>query len=321
MKMLTIRRAKADGLEEISRDVAADLLRRADSNLWLHFDSPDQEELRFLQKNLKIHDLIMEDIVHQNQRPKLDSFDDYVYLAVHPLQRKESWQIEPSELDLLLGRSWIVSVHYGPLPGLIDNSHLHDRIPLALGRGPDFMLYTLLDLVVDAYFPLLDEIEDEIDSLEDRLLARGSAIDINRLLALKRSLVRIRRAVSPQREVFNQLTRHDFPFIRPEHLVYFRDVYDHLIRIVEELDSLRDILSSVLEIYLASTSNQLNVTMKRLTAWGTIFIVVTAIAGIYGMNFKYMPELEWRYGYFVILALMTVISLGLYFYFKKKGHL
>jgi magnesium transporter len=319
--MLIIRRSKADDLEEIERDAAADLLRRGDSYLWLHFDTPKEEEIRFLQENLKIHDLTVEDIVHQNQRPKLDPFGDYVYLAVHPLLRKKSRQIEPSELDLLLGKSWIVSVHYGPLPGLIENSHLHDRIPLALGRGPDFLLYTLLDLVVDAYFPLLDEIEDEIDTLEDRLLTKGSPIDINRLLALKRSLVRIRRAVSPQREVFNQLTRHDFPFMRPEYLVYFRDVYDHLIRIIEELDSLRDILSSMLEIYLASTSNQLNATMKRLTAWGTIFIVVTAIAGIYGMNFKYMPELEWRYGYFAILALMTGISIGLYLYFKKTGQL
>jgi len=284
--MLTIRRSKADGFEEIGRDVAADLLRRGDSYLWLHFDKPKEEEIRFLQETLKIHDLTVEDIVHQNQRPKLDSFDNYVYLAVHPLLRKEAWKIEPSELDLLLGKSWIVSVHYGPLPGLIENSHLHDRIPRALGHRPDFLLYTLLDLIVDAYFPLLDEIEDEIGRVEDRLLGKGSVININRLLALKRSLVRIRRAVSPQREVFNQLTRHDFPCIRPEYLVYFRDVYDHLIRIVEELDSLRDILSSVMEVYLASMSNQLNATMKRLTAWGTIFIVITAIAGIYGMNFN-----------------------------------
>ena len=319
--MLTIRRSKADGFEEIGRDVAADLLRRGDSYLWLHFDKPKEEEIRFLQETLKIHDLTVEDIVHQNQRPKLDAFDNYVYLAVHPLLRKEAWKIEPSELDLLLGKSWIVSVHYGPLPGLIENSHLHDRIPHALGHGPDFLLYTLLDLIVDAYFPLLDEIEDEIGRVEDRLLGKGSVININRLLALKRSLVRIRRAVSPQREVFNQLTRHDFPCVRPEYLVYFRDVYDHLIRIVEELDSLRDILSSVMEVYLASMSNQLNATMKRLTAWGTIFIVITAIAGIYGMNFKYMPELEWRYGYFAVLALMTVISLALYFYFKKRDYL
>jgi magnesium transporter len=319
--MLIIRRSTTNGLEEVSRDAAIDLLARGDSNLWFHFDTPTEDELRLLQEELKIHHLTLEDIVNQNQRPKIEPFEEYVYLAIHPLLRKEKWEIEPSELDLLLGRSWIVSVHYGPLPGLIEGSQLHERIPLALGRGTDFFLYTLVDLVVDSYFPILDDIEDEVDSLEERLLLRTSRIDMNALLTLKRSLVHIRRAVTPQREVLNQLTRHDFPFVRPENLVYFRDVYDHLIRITEELDSLRDILSSVLEIYLASTSNQLNITMKRLTAWGTIFVIITAIAGIYGMNFKFMPELEWRYGYFVVLAVMAFISLGLYFYFKKRGDL
>jgi magnesium transporter len=319
--MLIIRRSTTNGLEEVSRDAAIDLLARGDSNLWFHFDAPTEDELRFLKENFKIHHLTLEDIVNQNQRPKIEPFEEYVYLAVHPLQRKKKWQIEPSELDILLSRGWIVSVHYGPLPGLIEDSQLHEKIPLALGRGTDFFLYTLVDLVVDSYFPILDDIEDEIDSLEERLLMRTSRVDMNALLALKRSLVHIRRAVTPQREVLNQLTRHDFPFVRPENLVYFRDVYDHLIRITEELDSLRDILSSVLEIHLASTSNQLNITMKRLTAWGTIFVIITAIAGIYGMNFKFMPELEWRYGYFAVLALMALMSLVLYFYFKKRGDL
>jgi magnesium transporter len=144
---------------------------------------------------------------------------------------------------------------------------------------------------------------------------------MNRLLSLKRSLMHVRRAVTPQREILNQLARHDFPFVRPESLVYFRDVYDHLIRMAEEIDTLRETLSSVLEIHLASTSNQLNATMKRLTAYGTIFVVITAIAGIYGMNFKFMPELEWRYGYFVALGAMAAISLGLFVYFKKRGDL
>jgi magnesium transporter len=319
--MLTIRRSTTNGLEEIGRDAAADLLRRADSNLWFHLDIPTEDELGFLEENLKIHHLTLEDIVNQNQRPKIEPFEEYVYLAIHPLQRKKKWQIEPSELDLLLGRGWIVSVHYGPLPGIIENSRLHERLPLALGRGVDFFLYTLVDLVIDGYFPILDDIEDEVDSLEERLLLRTQRVDMNALLALKRSLVHVRRAVTPQREVLNELTRHDFSFVRPENLVYFRDVYDHLIRITEELDSLRDILSSVLEIHLAAASNQLNITMKRLTAWGTIFVVITAIAGIYGMNFKYMPELEWRYGYFAVLALMVLSSLGLFFYFKKRGDL
>ena len=319
--MLIIRCSRKDRLEEISREAATDLLSRRDAHLWLHFDTPTEEELDFLKENFAIHHLTIEDIVNQNQRPKIEPFENYVYLAIHPLRREAKWEIEPSELDLLLGRGWIVSVHYGPLPGLIDNSQLHERIPAALARGADFLLYTLVDLVVDSYFPIMDNVEDEIDSLEDRLLLRAHPGDMNRLLSLKRSIVHIRRAVTPQREVLNQLTRHDFPFVRPENLVYFRDVYDHLIRIAEELDSLRDILSSVLEIHLASTSNQLNATMKRLTAYGTIFIAITAIAGIYGMNFKFMPELEWRYGYFVVLGVMAAISLGLYFYFKKRGDL
>ena len=319
--MLIIRCSRGDRLEEISREAATDLLSRRDANLWLHFDTPTEEELDFLKENFAIHHLTIEDIVNQNQRPKIEPFENYVYLAIHPLRREAKWEIEPSELDLLLGRGWIVSVHYGPLPGLIDNSQLHERIPAALGRGADFLLYTLVDLVVDSYFPVMDDVEDKIESLEDRLLLRAHPGDMNRLLSLKRSIVHIRRAVTPQREVLNQLTRHDFPFVRPENLVYFRDVYDHLIRIVEELDSLRDILSSVLEIHLASTSNQLNATMKRLTAYGTIFVMITAIAGIYGMNFKFMPELEWRYGYFVVLGVMAAISLGLYFYFKKRGDL
>ena len=319
--MLIIRCSSGDRLEEISREAATDLLSRRDANLWFHFDTPTEEELDFLKENFAIHHLTIEDIVNQNQRPKIEPFENYVYLAIHPLRREAKWEIEPSELDLLLGRGWIVSVHCGPLPGLINNSQLHERIPAALGRGADFLLYTLVDLVVDSYFPVMDDVEDKIESLEDRLLLRAHPGVMNRLLSLKRSIVHIRRAVTPQREVLNQLTRHDFPFVRPENLVYFRDVYDHLIRIAEELDSLRDILSSVLEIHLASTSNQLNATMKRLTAYGTIFVMITAIAGIYGMNFKFMPELEWRYGYFVVLGVMAAISPGLYFYFKKRGDL
>ncbi|HET7004792.1 MAG TPA: magnesium/cobalt transporter CorA [Candidatus Binatia bacterium] len=318
--MLTIRRAAGNGLEEVSRQAVAELLQGGNTNLWFHFDTPTEEEMRFLQDTLRIHHLTIEDVVNQNQRPKIESFEEYVYLAIHPLKRSNKWKIEPSELDLLLGRHWIVSVHYGPMPGLVEKSQIHERLADGLGRGTDFLLYTLVDLVVDSYFPVLDEIEDEIDSLEERLLARSKVTDMNRLLTFKRSLVHVRRAVGPQREVFNQLTRHEFPFVRPENLVYFRDVYDHLLRITEELDSLRDILSSALEVHLASTSNQLNVTMKRLTAWGTIFVVITAIAGIYGMNFKFMPELEWRYGYFAAIAFMALVSLGLWFYFKKKDY-
>ena len=318
--MLTIRRATGNGIEEISKEAAAELLRQDQSNLWFHLDDPSDEELGFLKRELRIHTLTLEDIVQQNQRPKIEPFPDYVYLALHPLIRKAGWAVEPSELDLLISRRWLLSVHPGPLPGIIDGTHLNDRIPAALDRGTDYLLYTIVDLVVDSYFPILDEIEDHVDSLEDQLLERTTPDDMSRLLRLKRSLIYMRRAVSPQREIFNQLTRHDFPFGHPDNLVYFRDVYDHLIRITDEIDSLRDLLSSALEIYLASVSNQLNVTMKRLTSWGTILVAITAIAGVYGMNFKFMPELEWHYGYFFALGMMALVSLALAFYFKKKNY-
>lgn len=298
-----------------------DLLGRTDVTLFFDADSPTQSELDFLEKQLKIHHLTMEDIVNQNQRPKIESFEGYVYLAIHPLVRKNDLEIEPAEVDLLLGPNWLLMVRYGPIAGVTDNPQYNERLNVALCRSADFLLYTIVDLIVDSYFPLLDQIEEEIDRLEDKLIQEASIEEMDKLLTLKRSLIQIRRAVGPQREVFNQLARHDFHFVRPDHTVYFRDVYDHLIRITEELDSLRDILSGALEVHLSSISNQLNVTMKRLTAWGTIFVAITAIAGVYGMNFEHMPELHWRYGYLFAIAVMAIVSAALYYYFKKKDYL
>jgi magnesium transporter len=319
--MLTARCARPGGrVENISLDETRGLLGRTDCTLWFDFDSPTEAELAFLEKEVKLHHLTLEDLVKQNQRPKIEAFEGYVYIAIHALVRKNHWEIEPAEVDLMLGSNWVVMVRYGAIPGLVE-AHFNERIDNAIARGADFLLYTVVDLVVDGYFPLLDDMEEEIDLLEDRLLEQTDLEDMNRLFSFKRSLVHVRRAVGPQREVFNQLTRHDSPLVRPEHTVYFRDVYDHLLRISDELDSLRDILSGALEVHLSSISNQLNVTMKRLTAWGTIFVIVTAIAGIYGMNFESMPELKWRYGYAFALSLMVVISAGLYFYFKKKDYL
>jgi len=319
--MLVIRCAhETNRTEALSLERALDLLRSGEVPLWLELDSPSQAELDFLEANLKIHHLTLEDIVKQNQRPKIEAFEDYIYLAIHPFVRKNELEIEPTEVDLLLGRNWLVTVHYGPIPGLLENGRRNERLDLALHRGADFLLYTIVDLIVDSYFPILDAIDDEIDALEDRLLGQTHLEDMDRLLTLKRSLVRIRRAVGPQREVFNQLTHRDLPFVQPDYAVYFRDVYDHLIRITEELDSLRDLLSGALEVHLTSVSNQLNAIMKRLAAWATIFVVVTAIAGIYGMNFEYMPELKWRYGYAAVMALMIAISVGLFIYFRKKDY-
>ena len=302
-------------LEEVPR------LLHSDCSLYIDLDTPGEEDLEFLRAHLNLHHLTLEDIVNQNQRPKLEGYESYVYLAIHALARKTDWEVEPVEVDLVLGKNWLLMCHYGAVLGLTNNPSFGERVDIALTHGADFLLYTIADMIVDSYFPLVDAMEEEIDGLEDRLVTKTSIEDMNRLLDFKRSAVHVRRAIGPQREVFNQLARHDSPFVRPEHVIYFRDVYDHLIHISEEIDSLRDILAGAMEVNLSAISNQLNVTMKRLTAWGTIFVIVTAIAGIYGMNFEHMPELKWLYGYPFALGIMATVSLGLYFYFKRKDYL
>jgi magnesium transporter len=302
-------------LEELPR------LLHSDCSLYIDLDTPGEEDLEFLRTQLNLHHLTLEDIVNQNQRPKLEGYENYVYLAIHALVRKTDWEVEPVEVDLVLGKNWLLMCHYGAVPGLTNNPSFGERVDAALTHGADFLLYTIADMIVDSYFPLVDAMEEEIDNLEDRLVTKTSIEDMNRLLDFKRSVVHVRRAIGPQREVFNQLARHDSLFVRPEHVIYFRDVYDHLIHISEEIDSLRDILAGAMEVNLSAISNQLNVTMKRLTAWGTIFVIVTAIAGIYGMNFEHMPELKWLYGYPFALGIMAAVSLGLYFYFKRKDYL
>jgi magnesium transporter len=319
--VFTVRHRPAHGqpenvpLEEVPR------LLHSDCSLYIDLDTPGEEDLEFLRTQLNLHHLTLEDIVNQNQRPKLEGYESYVYLAIHALARKTDWEVEPVEVDLVLGKNWLLMCHYGAVPGLTNNPSFGERVDVALTPGADFLLYTIADMIVDSYFPLVDAMEEEIDNLEDRLVTKTSIEDMNRLLDFKRSVVHVRRAIGPQREVFNQLARHDSPFVRPEHIIYFRDVYDHLIHISEEIDSLRDILAGAMEVNLSAISNQLNVTMKRLTAWGTIFVIVTAIAGIYGMNFEHMPELKWLYGYPFALGIMAAVSLGLYFYFKRKDYL
>src|SRR5574341_486088 len=162
--MLTIRQAsKTTALEEIHQSDIPALLAAGETPIWFELDSPTQSELEFLETNLGLHHLTLEDIVKQNQRPKMEAFEHYLYVAIHPLIRKDHVEIEPAEVDLLLGRHWLVMVHYGPVPGLMDNSRFHGRLGGALARGADFLLYTIVDLIVDTFFPIMDQIDDEIE--------------------------------------------------------------------------------------------------------------------------------------------------------------
>lgn len=297
------------------------LLADSGATLWIEAQKPTPVELAELQRVLGLHPLTVEDLAKHNQRPKIEFYSNYHYLVLHLLEAASGRRTARREVDLVLGPNWLLSAHERPLPGLLGQPETERRLSEALPRGTDSLLYTIVDLIVDSYFPLLDRLSDEVDAIQDTLMKEPSAMDMRPLLLLRRSLVAVRRAVAPQRDIFSQLVRHDIPFIHREQTVYFQDVYDHHLRILDELDLLRDTISNVFEVFVGSISNQLNLVMKRLTAWGTIFIVLTLITGIFGMNFRYMPELEWRWGYPAVLGFMVAIAFGLYRYFKSRDYL
>ncbi len=319
--MLVVRLAKEGKVTVVEPERLPSLLADSGAAIWIEAQKPTGAELANLKQLFGLHDLTVEDLAKRNQRPKIDFYPTYHYLVLHLLEESAGKRIVRREVDIVVGRNWLLSTHEEPLPGLLAQPEAEGRLSEALLRGADFLLYTIVDLVVDSYFPLLDQLSDEVDAIQDRLMKEAGKRDMRPLMNLRRALVAVRRTVAPQREIFSQLVRHDIPFIRREQTLYFQDVYDHHLRILDELDLFRDTVSSVFELFLGTVSNQLNLVMKRLTGWGTIFIVLTLITGIFGMNFRYMPELQWRWGYPAVLLLMSVVAFGLYRYFRKRDYL
>jgi magnesium transporter len=269
---------------EGSSDIAsvAAMVGRPDACLWVDLIDPPESDVRIVTSALGIHPLIAEDIAERNQRAKIEEYnDDVVHIVLFDLDY--IGEVEPQEIDLVLGKRFLLSVH-GPDPDLAERVPKHNGAGAALAKGPDFLLYAIIDHVVDGYFPVLDKIADEIDDLQDRVIEEPSEWTLKRLFVLKRELLEIRRAVSPAREVLNQLTNRELSVVRPDHIVYFRDVYDHLIRVTDELDNYRDLVSGTVEIYLSTINNNLSTIMKRLTGVTVILAGIGAAAGIFGMS-------------------------------------
>jgi magnesium transporter len=270
------------GTREIaSRDDLAASLADPEARLWVDVTAPSHIAVSDVADLLTLHPLIAEDIAEKNQRAKVEEIEGSIHIVMFAIAYEG--EITETEIDLVLDRRSLLTVHepaWDPfaLPQLRGSpSHL-------LRRGPDFLLYALTDGIVDAYFPVLDRIEDEIDALQDDVIARPNSWTLERLFALKRQLIRLRRAMSPAREIFNQLTNRDLELVRPEHVVYFRDVYDHLIRVTDELDNDRELVAGTLEVYLSTVNNNLSTIMKRLTGVTVILAGIGAAAGIFGMS-------------------------------------
>jgi magnesium transporter len=258
------------------------LIAAADHRIWVDLASPDEDQVKAAADALGLHPLIAEDIRERNQRSKIESFDqDVVHLVLFALHYEGEAGAE--EIDFVLGNGYLLTVHDGSL-GDSSAAPLRFGVEHALQKGPDYLLYAIADTIVDGYFPVLDKIGDDIDDLQDRVMQTASDTTLQRLFAMKRELIDLRRATSPAREIFNQLTNREVGSIDPTHVVYFRDVYDHLIRVTDELDNYRDLVSGTLDIYVSIVNNDLSRIMKRLTGVTVILAGIGAVAGIFGMS-------------------------------------
>ena len=265
------------------------------------------------------HPLVLEDILHTDQRPKMEDHDDYFYIVLKMLHNETSPEIMTEQVSLILGPNFVIS--FQEIGGDVFN-HVRDRLKTAKGRirkmGADFLAYSLIDAIVDSYFVILEKTGERLEDIEEDLMTEPSEKTLHAIHRMKREMIYLRKSVWPLREVISALNREDSPLIKDSTKIYLRDVYDHTIQVIDAIETFRDMLSGMLDIYLSSLSNKMNEIMKFLTIIGTIFIPLTFIVGVYGMNFHFMPELNWRYGYFSILAFMGLIGISMLIYFKRK---
>jgi magnesium transporter len=288
---------------------------------WINIDGlHDTELIGKLGKCFDLHPLILEDILNTAQRPKIEDFEKYIFIVAkmvyYDINEKET-KIE--QVSLILGHNFVIS--FQERVGDVFDA-IRERIRKAKGRirkaGADYLLYSLLDSIVDSYFSILEKTGDKIEELEETVIAQPQPESLKMIHGLKREMIFLRKSVWPLREVINSLAKTESAFVQEATNIYLRDVYDHTIQIIDTIETFRDMLSGMHDTYLSGISNRMNEIMKVLTIFASIFIPLTFIAGIYGMNFQYMPELGWRWGYYALLGVMAGVGISMLLYFKRK---
>lgn len=294
--------------------------------LWLDLARPSPAELALLDERFKLHPLALEDVVRQHQRPKVDEYESYYFVVLYAMRTGSlGHRLRTSELQVFWGEHFLLTLHAEEFPELVDlASRLADGELRPLGGrhrqavGVSDLMYRVADSVVDGYFPMVDAIAEWNEEIEERMFAEGTnRRTLQEIFALKKDLLQVRRVIAPSRDVLNVLLRRDLGVVDDDLLPYFQDVYDHTVRVIDSLDTSRDVLASATDIYLSLASHQVNQTVKRMTAVTAILMVLALVAGIYGMNFTFMPELTWEYGYPFALALMASLASGLLLIFRR----
>ena len=309
-----------------SRPEDAFKFENEDRITWINIDGlSNTAEIKKLGKYYELHPLILEDIVNTNQRPKIEEYQDYIFVVVKMLyfpdknKVKNNGTLVSEHLSFVVGKNYVLS--FQEADGDVFEG-IRDRIENAKGRirssGPDYLLFSLLDAIIDQYFEVVDHMGDKIELLEEALFEQPGEEITFEIQELKRTLLRIRRAVFPLREVLSRLEKLDSFLIEEKTRNYFRDLYDHITQVSENIEIYREMTWGLMDMYMTTLNHKMNEVMKVLTIIATIFIPLTFIAGVYGMNFEFMPELEWKYSYFVLLGIMFVVFLMMLYYFIKK---
>ena len=296
-------------------------LKEKSAVTWINIDGLHEGQIiEKIGTHLGIHPLVLEDIMNTGQRPKTEDFEEYLFIVLKMFyHNKNDNEITDEQVSVITGSNYIVS--FQEREGDIFNP-IRERLRSGKGRirkmGADYLTYSLVDSVVDNYFITLEKLGEKIEFLEEELVENPTTEILQEIHHLKRGLIILRKSIWPLRELINTLERGESSLVKETTLLYLRDVYDHTIQVIDTVETFRDMLSGMLDIYLSIISNRMNEVMKVLTIIATIFIPLTLVAGIYGMNFKYMPELEWRWAYPLVILVMVVIGVFMLIYFRRK---
>ncbi|MBI2509856.1 MAG: magnesium/cobalt transporter CorA [Betaproteobacteria bacterium] len=305
-------------LGDIRKDEIHSYLGRAGCFVWVALKDPDPEEMTEMQREFGLHELAVEDARHGHQRPKIEEYGDSLFAALHMIEPAGD-ELRVGELDIFVAKNYVLSVRHRAEQDFVSVRQRSEREPHLLKHGSAFVLYALMDTVVDRYFPVLDALEDELEQVEERIFDEGASAraNIEALYALKRKLTTLKHAAGPLHEAVGRLYGGRVPEICANTQEYFRDVADHLLRINQSIDSLRDMVTTAISVNLTLITVHESETVKRLAAYAALVAVPTMIAGVYGMNFKHMPELDWVWGYPFAVGLMVVLDTYLFFRFRK----
>lgn len=305
---------------ELSR--VHDVLKEPDQFVWIALHEPSEEVLAQVQSEFGLHDLAVEDAHQAHQRPKIELYGDSVFIVLRTAQMNAGRHIDFGETHFFVGDNFIVTVRHKSNVSYAAVRAMCESSPQLLSKGQGFALYAVMDFIVDQYFPVVHQLETALEAVEDQIFKeKPSRYTTEKIYQLKREMLEVKRSISPMVDICNRLMRFDIKCISEETRPYFRDVYDHVVRINEMVENTRELLNTALEANFSLISISQNDVSKKFAGWAAIIAVPTMIAGFYGMNFKFMPEVEWEYGFYSILAVTVAACVLLYFFFKRSGWL